>query len=188
MKKNTSTQLEQYHIIVQAFVIALINDTQHHIANNFLIHLDGQQQAQLDHAFKNPLQSPIGQTLADIARAAAGEMEDDEEGWNRGVTYEAIQSLMEMLFAPPGLGAAYDIPRRFWETDLGWMVLQAFMWTRQDKLLTATEAAERLGISLPAISQAVARGSLTGYRDPAENNPTKNLRLSEREVEAYGSK
>jgi hypothetical protein len=181
-------QLQQYHEIIKAFVLEMINDTTHRLGNNFLVHLDGQQLAQINLAFQNPLQSPIGQQLDEIARAACGLMTDDEEGINRGTVYEGIQDLMEQLFAPPGLGAAYTIPSEFWQTDLGAMVSKAWLWVRQDRLITQSEAAKIAGVSVAAIGMAIRDGRLSSHHDPDVPNPRQGgTKVSEWEVKkAFG--
>lgn len=128
-------------------------------------------------------QSALADQLTEIARAANGEMSDDE--WTRGVVYEGIQDLMERLFAPPGLTGAYDIPERFWDTPLGQMVGRAFIWVKGDELITLTAAAEIRGVSVQAISQAVRKGRLRHYIDPDAANPQKSRTLVSRaDVEA----
>ena len=129
--------------------------------------------------------SALADQLAEIARAAAGEMEHSENGWTEGVLQEGIQDLMDRLFAPPGLSSSYQIPENFWEHPLGQMVARALLWIRGDGLITLTEAAEIRGVTVQAISQAVAAGRLTRYVDPDAANPQKGrVLVSRREVES----
>jgi len=129
--------------------------------------------------------SALADQLAEIARAAAGEIENDAEGWNRGIVYEGIQDLMERLFAPPGLGSAYDIPARFWDTDLGQMVARALIWVQDDELITLKQAADLRGVTIQAISNAVREGRLRRYTDPDAPNPRQGGTLVSRsQVEA----
>lgn len=93
--------------VIREFVIEYLNDRKYQLENNFLIFLGEAQLGQLEIAWKNPLQTPLGQQLMEIARAAAGEMPDDQDGVNRGVVYEGIQSLVEQLFCPPGWWMGY---------------------------------------------------------------------------------
>jgi len=127
--------------------------------------------------------SALADQLAEIARMAAGELNADDE-WIAGIVQEGIQDLMERLFAPPGLGGAYRIPAEFWETPLGAIIATAYFRIRGDELITITEAAEALGVSTQAISNRIATGSLTAYRDPDEPNPQRARRVLRSEVEA----
>jgi len=131
--------------------------------------------------------SALADQLAEIARAADGQMEHTENGWTEGVLYEGVQDLMERLFCPPGLGTAYDIPARFWETDLGQMVARAMLWMRGDELITIREAAELRGVSVQAISQAIAAGKLRRYVDPDAPARQGRVLVSRREVMEDGS-
>ena len=131
--------------------------------------------------------SALADQLAEIARAAAGQIEHShsEDGFTEGIIQEGIQDLMERLFCPPGLYTSYDIPARFWEHPLGGMVARALLWIRGDELVTLTEAAEMRGVTVQAISQAVKAGRLTRYVDPDAANPQRSRTLvSRREVEA----
>jgi hypothetical protein len=108
------------------------------------------------------LLTPVADTLAEIARAAAGQREHD--GVLDGELAEAIQEIAEMLFANP-LTGSYAIPETFWTTDLGAMIARARIWLRDD-LITIAEAAELADVSLPAITQAANTGRLTIWVDP----------------------
>lgn len=112
------------------------------------------------------LTRPLADTLAEIARAAAGEIQHSEDGFAEGVVYQGIQGLMEALFCPPGLTAYDPPPAHWWETDLGHMVARALLWIKADELISLKEAAEIRGVSVPAISRAVQNGRLTRYVDP----------------------
>jgi hypothetical protein len=106
---------------------------------------------------------PVADTLADIARAAAGELQHDEVG--DGILRESIQSIAEMLFATP-LTNSYEIPVAFWDSDLGQMLARAQLWIEGDELITIAEAARIRGVSVQAISQSVDAGRLRAYVDP----------------------
>lgn len=105
---------------------------------------------------------PMAETLAGIARAAAGERKHDE--FNDGVLNEEIQSVMESLFSTP-VAYAYTIPDVFWTTELGKMLARARLWLRND-LITIADAAKKYGISVQAVSQAVDSGRLQTFVDP----------------------
>lgn len=122
----------------------------------------------------------LGHTLRDIAAAAEGLLPDDL----RGETQDAVQTVCEWMWARPGMPATYAIPAEWWATPLGYLVLRAHMWAIGDELLTISQAAERSGRSISSLSQLVDRGRLTGYRDPAEPNPTKATRVSRRQLGA----
>lgn len=125
----------------------------------------------------------LAETLAEIARAAAGEISRSDEA-RAGEVYECTQSLAESLFAPPGLGAAYHIPPEFWETPIGAMIARSHIWLRGDDLITIAEAARLRGVTPQAIGQAIDDGRLTGYIDSSAPNPRKARRLvSRRQVE-----
>ncbi len=127
-------------------------------------------------------ESALADQLADIARAAAGECSHDE--FNDGVLHECIQDLMERLFAPPGLGSAYDIPERFWDTPLGQMIGRAIIWLRRDELITLAEAAKQRGVTVQAISQAIDAGRLRRYVDPDAKQRQGRTLVSRADVEA----
>jgi hypothetical protein len=120
----------------------------------------------------------VADSISQMARAAAGET----EGLERGIVYEGVQSLVERLFCPPG-AAGYSIPPEFWESDFGWMVLRAFLWSQGDELMTISEAAEVAGKSVKYISDLARRGKLTVYKDPSEPNPRRATRVLRSEVE-----
>jgi hypothetical protein len=138
------------------------------------------------------LTRPLADTLAQIARAAAGQIQDPDD-LLRGEIYEGIQGLMQDLFAPPGLGLAYHdrgptaapgghIPASFWESNLGQMVARALIWLKGDKLITLAEAAAMRGVSIPAMSQAVRDGRLTRYVDPNARRRQGRTLVSRAEV------
>jgi len=130
------------------------------------------------------LLTPLAHQLATIARAAAGHIPDDADDLARGTLYEAIQGLMEDLFAPRGLGTAYHIPATFWDSPLGQMVARAYLWLKGDELITLAEAAEIRGVTIPAMSQAVSSGRLTRYVDPNASARQGRTLVSRAEVEA----
>jgi DNA-binding MarR family transcriptional regulator len=124
------------------------------------------------------LTSALADQLGDIARAASGELAHSDDGWTEGVLQECVQDLMERLFAAPTgiLLTTYQISDAFWDTPIGQMVARALLWLRGDELITLSEAAELLGMSLPAVSQAVSSGRLRGYIDPDADGSNKGRR------------
>lgn len=124
--------------------------------------------------------SALADSLAEIARAADGEGPLPEQV--AGEVQECIQDLCERLFSSPLL-AGYEIPEEFWETPLGAMTARALFRARGDELITITEAAELLGLTVSAVSQYLVRGQLTGYPDPWEPNPARRRRVLRSDVE-----
>jgi len=125
--------------------------------------------------------SALADQLAEIARLAAGEL-SIEAAINLGVG-ESIQDLCERLFAAPGAGTAYRIPAEFWTSPIGAIVAKAHFALRGDEMITITEAAELLGISLSAVSNRIDRGTLQSFRDPDEPNPQRARRVLRSHVE-----
>lgn len=172
---------EEYQEIIRQFVVEYFNRRKWQIENNFVIFLDPHPQIIQIH--KDPLSTPFGQQLVEIARAASGLIEDDPEGFNRGVVYEGIQDLCEQLFAPPGLGSAYTIPASFWEHPLGQMVSVAMLWVQQDELITQAEAAKIRGVTTQAINQATRDGRLRSFKNPDANERQGRTLVSRRDVD-----
>lgn len=129
--------------------------------------------------------SVLADTLADIARVAAGQGELSE--WDAGVTMEGIQDVMERLFASPLLAVYGPPPNEFWTTPLGQMVALALARVRGDDLITITEAAAILGVTVQAVSNRITAGDLRAIPDPNEPNPQKRNRVLRSEVEALRS-
>jgi hypothetical protein len=121
----------------------------------------------------------IAEKLAQIAHAAAGDYDRGNEDL-AGEVYECCQTLAEHLFAVPGLGSSYTIPKTFWDAPLGQMIAVAFIWVEHDQLITIGEAARLAGTSISTISSRVARGALRSYPDPNAPNPQKARRLVRR--------
>lgn len=127
----------------------------------------------------------LGLTLRDIAAAAEGLLPDER----KGEAYEACQQLAEWMWARPGMPSAYTIPWQEWAaTPVGNLVLRAMLWLEGDELITMSEAAKLSRRRLQTISDMVARGTLTGYRDPDEPNPTKATRVRRSDVERLAQK
>jgi len=168
---------EQYRETIERFVIEYYRSRRWELEQAFI----GLQIAHID--MRLIQNSALADTLCDIARAAAGKMQHSDDGWNEGVLHEGIQDLMERLFAAPGLSAAYDIPDRFWDTDLGQMVARALLWIRRDELITQAEAAEIRGVTIQAINQAISAGRLRGYHDPDAPQRHGRVLVSRADVE-----
>lgn len=169
---------EQYKETIHQFILAYYNRRRWEIEQAFI-------GIQVPMATEDLLyNSALADQLAEIARAAAGKMEHSEDGWAEGVLMEGIQDLMERLFAPPGLGSAYDIPARFWETDLGQMVSRAMVWARRDELISVSEAAELRGVTIQAITNAVREGRLRRHINQDVVNPQHRTLVSRADVEA----
>lgn len=172
---------EKYREICENFVRDYFAVRKRQIENNFLTQIPGDVQGQV---YRCPLEMALGLQVVEIARAAAGELGEDE--LTRGIVAEGIQGLLKDLFSPPGMTFVYTIPPGFWnETPFGRMVRDAHLWTRRDELITQTAAAGMVGVSVKAVGQKVDRGKLTLYVDDGEPNPQKNRRVSRREVEAW---
>lgn len=127
-------------------------------------------------------QSALADNLADIARAATGDMPYNED--RAGEIYEGIQQLMEWLFAAPGLTSTYTIPSSFWETPLGQMVGRAFVWVRQDELITISEAASILKVTGQAITNKIKSGDIRGYVNLAAPERQGRTMVARSEIEA----
>lgn len=151
---------EQYAEACEAFIKAFINKTQWSAREKLGMHGDEQFLG----VFETWGQTPLAELLSQVARAATGELPNNET--TRGEVHEAIQDLMETLFCPPGLGAAYSIPKEFHETDLGQMVTAAMIWAQGDELITQAEAAELVGTSVSNIGLHLDRRNLDTYIDP----------------------
>lgn len=172
--------MDKYNEIIRQFVLEYFNRRKWQIENNFFVFLPNESTLNI---YKEPLSTPFGQQLVEIAHAASGLMDDDEEGFNRGVVYEGIQDLAEQLFAPPGLGSAYTIPAEFWEQPLGEMVSRAMLWVKQDQLITQAEAAKIRGVSISAIGEAIKKGNLRSFKNPDANERQGRTLVSRKEIE-----
>lgn len=129
-------------------------------------------------SYDDLLKTPMAATLAQIARAAAGQVEHSEA--NDVELVECVQSAMELFFSSP-LMSSYSIPEAFWGTPVGAMIARARLWVRGDALITLAECAKRHGISLPAVSAAATDGRLTVFYDPDARSAYQGARLVSRE-------
>lgn len=102
--------------------------------------------------------------------------------------YDITQALAEGLCSH-AWGHGYEIPRAFWGTEIGQLIVRAQLWARGDELITLSEAARILRGSaedrdLIYINSLLQSGKLTAYTDPAEPNPQRARRVSRADVEA----
>ncbi len=126
-------------------------------------------------------EQPFGQDLQVLGAAVDGELTKTPANVDEvlGVT----QKLAEWMFARPGMGPLYTIPTPFWQTDIGWIALRAYLWAMDDELITISEAAKMLGKSISTVASMASRGQLTAYTDPTEHNPRRQTRLSKIQVQ-----
>lgn len=108
---------------------------------------------------------PAGQEWLLMARAAAGELRDDE-GFLRGEVYETCQKWAEWLFAVPGLGTSYHIPDQWYESPAGAIWAAALVWSQGDELITIAEAAALAGVPVSTISSRIDRGQMRAFVNP----------------------
>lgn len=164
---------EQYQETIRAFVAGLWRHYRWQMQEQFGFH-------NLTHTI-DPDRALITDTLAEIARCAAGQVEEEDA---LGIVAEGIQGLMELLFAAPVGTYSYQIPESFWETDIGQMVAVAMLKVRGDELITIAEAGRLRGVSTQAITNLVAAGRLRAYHDPGAPARQGRRLVSRAEIEA----
>lgn len=173
---------KKYKEVCENFIREYFAARKRQVENNFLTHLPGEVQRLV---LRQPLETVLGRRVVEIARAAAGEL-DAADALGPEMVAEAIQGLLEDLFAPPGLAYAYAVPSGFWnETPFGRMVRDAHLWTTGDEMITQTSAAEMVGVGLKTVGERVSKGLLTPFVDMAEPNPRRARRVSRQEIEAW---
>jgi hypothetical protein len=123
----------------------------------------------------------LGDMLQLIALAAEGKLEHRPE--TASEVSIAVFDLLEMLWSRPGCAELVDPPLAFWAGGFGYMVLQADLWASQDQLITMTEAALLLGVSLQTLRNKINFKALSEYREIHENNPRRAARLRLRDVQ-----
>ena len=122
------------------------------------------------------LQTLIAERLATIARYAAG------EDLPAPYVADSIQGVLEHLFGQvPDLPLI--IPSQFWQTPVGWMILQAQLRLEGDELLTLTQASEQTGIPVKRLSGMIREGRLRAVKDPNAKNPRHATRVFRSEIE-----
>jgi len=167
---------DPFRHIVTAWLRQYMEDVSLVLRNHFGIELDV---SEIPHDDDELLCLMVAEPISEMARVAAG----DTTGLDRATVYEGIQGLVERLFAIPG-EASYNIPREFWESEFGSMVMMAYVWSQGDELLTISQAAEMSGRSVASISNMAKRGRLRQYPDMREPNPQKRMRVLRSEIEA----
>jgi hypothetical protein len=116
--------------------------------------------------------SEIGQCLVRIAEAAENQMP-----WSPD-TAQAVLADCDVFEAWLNqTPVAHRTPEEFWNTPIGYLVLQARLWADQDQLISLKDAAELSGLSLSSLSQRISRGQMKSYRDPHEPNPQRARRI-----------
>ena len=124
--------------------------------------------------------SEIGQRLIRIAEAA-----ENRIPWSP----EAAQAILADCSAFEAWQnqspIAHQTPDEFWNTTVGYMVLNARLWAELDRLTSLKEAAELSGLSLSSLSQRVSRGQMKHFRDPNEPNPQRARRIRMTDLEQF---
>jgi hypothetical protein len=116
--------------------------------------------------------SEVGQRLVRIASAAENLVDwSPQTAQNIRADCEAFEAWLNQT------PVAHRTPEEFWNTPVGYLVLQARLWADQDQLISLKDAAELSGLSLSALSQRISRGQLKPYRDPHEPNPQRGRRI-----------
>ncbi len=139
----------------------------------------GQIQIQADPPLDLLLSSPIGLALLHLA-----ETTENQPLWSQTEARiilsecETVQSWINQTTF------AQQTPDTFWQTPIGYLILNARLWAEQDRLVSLKEAAELSGLSLSSLSQRISRGQMQFWRDPNEANPqrARRIRLSELEM------
>jgi hypothetical protein len=116
--------------------------------------------------------SEVGQRLVRIAAAAENLVDwSPQSAQNVRADCEAFEAWLNQT------PVAHRTPEEFWNTPVGYLVLQARLWADQDQLISLKDAAELSGLSLSALSQRISRGQIKPYRDPHEPNPQRGRRI-----------
>jgi hypothetical protein len=144
----------------------------------------------------DPFQSsPLRDDLLLLARIANGEIDRATIGdQGVGAVVEAVERVVELLFARAGEPHAHHVPVAFWsQPGIGQVLACVQVWLRRDDLIGYTEAAQMLFGELASeniqaarmrVKRLVERGMLLGYAEPDESNPTRRARVSRQAVEA----
>lgn len=125
--------------------------------------------------------SEIGQRLVRIAQVAeavaVAESAQESYPWSEEL---AAQTLADCEAVETWLNQGpvfHKTPDAFWSSPVGFMILSAKVWAKQDQLITLSAAADISGMSLSVLSQRMTRGQLPGYRDPSIKNPKHGRRV-----------
>ena len=95
--------------------------------------------------------------------------EDPEE------MYAVCQGMIEWLFTIPGM-TKYEIPDLWKDAPMGALWWAAYVRAAGDELMTMTDAAKLVGVSVQAISQRADRGTLKSFSDPSQPNSRRGGR------------
>jgi len=132
--------------------------------------------------------SEIGQRMARIAQVAeaieSAEAAQQSLAWKEKAARQALDDC-DAVEAWLNQGPfSHKTPEAFWASPVGYSILRARVWARQDHLITLSTAAEISGMSLSVLSQRMTRGQLPGYRDPKVKNPKhgRRVRLSDLQI------
>lgn len=102
----------------------------------------------------------LGHDLAQLASLASGELRESREQVN-----ERIDSVLQPLFWAP-MADDYQVPRSFWETDLGRMISMAkYRAYDPSELLSIGAAAQKLHVTRPTIYRWMDDKHLDYVRD-----------------------
>jgi excisionase family DNA binding protein len=103
---------------------------------------------------------PLGQDLLRLARLARGQVREPKEQ-----VLQAIDSVLQLLFWPAAADD-YQVPRAFWDTDLGRMLaLAKYRAYDQSELVSIGNAAQQLGVTRPTIYRWMDDRTLSYVRD-----------------------
>jgi excisionase family DNA binding protein len=105
-------------------------------------------------------QGRMGRDLSKLSAIARGETREVKDR-----VLEAIDSVLQILFWPPG-SDGYQVPRSFWETELGRMISMAkFRSYEPTELVSIGNAASQLGVTRPTIYRWMDDRTLGYVRD-----------------------
>jgi excisionase family DNA binding protein len=105
---------------------------------------------------------PLGRDLARLALVARGRAGEPPEG-----VLAAIDAVVQLLFWPAA-AEDYQVPRAFWETELGRLLaLAKFRAFAPTELVGIGAAAHQLGVTRPTIYRWIDDRSLDSVRDQA---------------------
>jgi excisionase family DNA binding protein len=103
---------------------------------------------------------PFGQDLLRLARLA-----DNQTRESKDDVLAAIESVVQLLFWPAGADD-YQVPRTFWDTDLGRMLaLAKYRSYEAAELVSIGTAAQQLGVTRPTIYRWMDDRTLNYVRD-----------------------
>lgn len=124
--------------------------------------------------------SEIGQCLVRIAEAA-----ENQVPWSPDTAQAVLADCDVFETWLNQTPVAHRTPEEFWNTPIGYLVLQARLWADRDQLISLKDAAELSGLSLSSLSQRISRGQMKSYRDPHEPNPQRARRIRLTDLEQF---